>query len=63
MNELETQIICPQCKREWPEDCEQGRAVILRDKCIVCIIKDGEHITGARYFDYEPYEFRKIKND
>jgi hypothetical protein len=47
-----TQIECPKCKREWPIDCEQGRAVILRKKCICCIANDHERI------EMEPYEFR-----
>lgn len=45
---------CPVCKREWPQDCEQGRAIVLRNKCIVCIAESDENIK------IDPYEFRAI---
>lgn len=50
--EMSKLLSCPVCKREWPEDCEQGRAVTLRNKCIVCIAGAHEDIK------MDPYEFR-----
>ena len=51
---VEGLVSCPVCKREWPEDCEQSRAVNMRGKCIVCIADAGERI------EMNPYEFRKV---
>ncbi len=46
------QIKCPVCERKWPIDSEQGRAVMKRKKCIVCIVAAKERIK------MNPYEFR-----
>jgi hypothetical protein len=43
--------ICPVCKRDWEDGCEQDVAIHKRGKCIACIITAGEHI------QVEPYEF------
>ena len=43
---------CPICKREYPIDCEQTRAITKRGKCICCIFDAKE------YIEMNPYEFR-----
>ena len=53
-SDVDPGVSCPVCKRDWPEDCEQGRAVKMRGKCIVCIADTREHI------EMNPYEFRKV---
>ena len=30
---------CPECKREWPDTSEQGAAVRIYQRCIVCCIE------------------------
>lgn len=49
---MEDGLSCPICKREWPMNCEQTRAIKQRGKCIVCIVEAKERIA------MNPYEFR-----
>ena len=30
-------VTCPECKREWPESCEQAASVDIFGACLLCI--------------------------
>ena len=52
MPDKQEKLCCPCCKKEWLINSEQGRAILKRGKCIVCIAKADERIV------MDPYEFR-----
>ena len=61
MKELNDNVVCPKCDREWPKGCEQAICVYWHKECIVCRFRDSSNIGTDEELDLITAEYKGAK--